>query len=547
MAREGMFREILESEVSPDLYLDGRSFALDYQAVSFLKKYPLKGTSLDPRAKAYASFLEAEADCALTNQRFVKMRREGFSSLTREFHAVLHSTVRVIDLLLGEFSCEEAVRLAKLGPGATMSHGGTKVSAYNKLTGLHSVTTELSGLGTQLISCYPGFSRSAPLSGPVTVPGNKLSFVPKTAKTDRCIAIEPSINIYLQLGAGRHMSDRLRRNARIDLSSQADRNRDLARLYSLSGKGVTIDLSSASDTISYEVVKELLPPDWFRALDLLRSRRTELPDGTILENEKFSSMGNGFTFPLETVIFYGITRACAALCEDYSPIAVFGDDIICGQSTSDLLLRALSFFGFKCNLKKTFTSGCFRESCGKDYWCGTDVRPYFLKKGLQDARDYYALANGIRRVASRWNHGLSCDSRLHATYRYVVSCLPKPLRIYVPDGYGDDCGLVENFDQASASSFVRPRKSRDGWEGWFYATVTSSPVKVRWEGWYGGLNTLLYLLDLRDTDTSVGSDLSSDLSLGGYSTLRQRGQPKLNAMAFCHSWPDLGPWERIQA
>jgi len=74
-------------------------------------------------------------------------------------------------------------------------------------------------------------------------------------------------------------------------------NQRYALLGSIDGSLATIDLSSASDTVSYALVMSLLPSGWFDLLDLFRSECVEVPGG-VIELEKFSSMGNAYTFEL---------------------------------------------------------------------------------------------------------------------------------------------------------------------------------------------------------------------------------------------------------
>ena len=63
--------QIANKSVSPSNYLEHEvgKFKSDYQAVCFLKKYPkLPLKDVDPKAAAYAAFLEAEHGCADTNR-----------------------------------------------------------------------------------------------------------------------------------------------------------------------------------------------------------------------------------------------------------------------------------------------------------------------------------------------------------------------------------------------------------------------------------------------------------------------------------------------
>lgn len=140
--------------------------------------------------------------------------------------------------------------------------------------------------------------------------GNKVTTVPKNSKTDRVIAIEPLMNMYVQKGIGGAIRHSLR-SVGINLNDQTS-NQRLAREGSLQGKLATVDLSSASDSVSLLLVEELLPPDWVAAIKLCRSPCGVLPDGSVINYQKVSSMGNGFTFELESLIFWA---ACSSVCQ----------------------------------------------------------------------------------------------------------------------------------------------------------------------------------------------------------------------------------------
>lgn len=201
---------------------------------------------------------------------------------------------------------------------------------------------------------------------------NRVEFVPKNWKTSRTIACEPEGNVPFQLAFDSWVKDRLRRKTRIDLGDQS-KNRDLARRGSIDGSLATIDLSMASDTLSYELVRWLLPPDWFDYVDRVRTPFGRV-DGTLLKYQKFSSMGNGTTFPLETLIF---ASACYAVGS--REFSVYGDDIIIETELADELIQLLGYYGFMPNEEKSFTSGPFRESCGGNFFEGVDITPFYVR------------------------------------------------------------------------------------------------------------------------------------------------------------------------
>jgi hypothetical protein len=206
----------------------------------------------------------------------------------------------------------------------------------------------------------------------------------------------------------------------------------------VNGKWATIDLSSASDCVAESVVKIQLPPDWFELLDRTRSKFT-LVNGKQVLLEKFSSMGNGFTFELETVIFLCIITG---LSEDLRPgenVFVYGDDIIVPQEWAGAVLGALRWWGFMPNEAKTFVSGPFRESCGGDFFLGVDVRPYYWKEDISDPSRLISLANGLRRFQEKdYNIPRSQKDRLRKVWFGVLDRIPSHIRVCRgPETLGD--------------------------------------------------------------------------------------------------------------
>jgi hypothetical protein len=283
----------------------------------------------------------------------------------------------------------------------------------------------------------------------------KLNFVPKTAKTHRAIVVEPTLNGFVQLGIGDIIATRLR-GVGVDIRDQT-RNQRLAREGSLSGALATLDLSSASDTIAVELVKDLLPMDWFNLLWSARTSKVEC-EGVVVRMQKFSSMGNGFTFPLETLIFYAM--ACA-VAEEFdlpsSSVSVYGDDIIVPTVMFRDLCETLVCFGFTPNASKSFADGPFRESCGADYLSGVAIRPFYVKGPLAGF-DVFRLHNQFVRVG---------DAEIA---ELILRYIDPSLRRFGPDGYGDG-HLLGDFDKT-------PLHRERGWCGYIFETHTFKP---RWD------------------------------------------------------------------
>lgn len=227
-------------------------------------------------------------------------------------------------------------------------------------------------------------------------PSNRVTCVPKDATKDRTIAIEPPGNVYLQLGLDGYIRRALR-EAGNSIDDQ-DRNRAFALEGSLLGTVSTIDLSDASDTVSMELVEALFPEGWVKLLSELRSKYGRIPDGTAWRYAKLSSMGNGGTFVVETLIFLAVARAVSFVYGDRSDrpmISVYGDDIVVPTYLYRQVRAYLEAFGFKPNATKSFHQGPVRESCGVDAFNGVNIRPVFWKRTIRDELDLYALRNRL--------------------------------------------------------------------------------------------------------------------------------------------------------
>ena len=228
-----------------------------------------------------------------------------------------------------------------------------------------------------------------------TVIGNYVTSVPKNAKTDRIIAIEPDWNCFFQLGLGSAIRRRLQRVGQL-LPDAADRNKRLARAGSISGAFATVDLKSASDTLSLQLCALLLPSNVLEILGELRS-----PYGVVgehlFEYEKVSSMGNGATFELETAMFW----ALATSCDPSGDAAVFGDDVIITSEAVPLFVEVLTDLGMEVNEKKTHFTGPFRESCGGHFYRGIDVTPPYFKKRVVGLPEYIRAHNKLQTFFGR--------------------------------------------------------------------------------------------------------------------------------------------------
>lgn len=470
--KSGEHQQLADLGFDPGAYETFTRFRDAYHATHFLSKSDFLKLDVSKEQAAFDKFFKFEDLCGETNRRFKDLSLDPLYTGPNVW--LLNATIRKIDSILGDYSPDEFVDSSNWGPGVTTLTKGSHVSATNKFQSESGITRRLYDFIKPWFSmAYPAWAStfSECLTEDEKVfciqVGNEVITVPKNSKTDRVIAIEPGLNLWFQKGIGSMIRRRLRRRG-VDLNSQT-RNQELARVGSFTDRLATIDFSSASDSISTEVVRTLLRPDWYLLLDICRST-AGTHKGTPLLWKKFSSMGNGFTFELESLIFYS---AALAVCE-YSEVSshevsIFGDDVILPSSCRALFEQFCAFLGFRVNTDKSFSSGYFRESCGAHYYSGRDLKPLYLKERLADVSSIYKLANGIRLLAHRRNSHCGCDRSFLRTWHHLYLRVPKHLRFGIPVGYGDG-GFIQNFDEAA------PVRARDGIEGYHFWCLTDTGV-----------------------------------------------------------------------
>nr|UJQ85497.1 MAG: hypothetical protein 3 [Leviviridae sp.] len=242
----------------------------------------------------------------------------------------------------------------------------------------------------------------------------KLVDVPKTVKTPRLIAKEPSAMQYMQQALQPLLVSAIKRDplvGRIIGFDDQEANHRLARIGSLSGDLATLDLSEASDRVSNQLVRAMFSR-WFHvaeAVDATRSRSVDVPGKGNIRLAKFASMGSALTFPVEAmvftaVVFVGIERVLnhrltrADIKSLKSMVRVYGDDIIVPVRFAESVVRSLEDFGLKVNVSKSFWTGKFRESCGKDYYDGHDVSVVRVRHVVVNPDGKWALPTQRRHV-----------------------------------------------------------------------------------------------------------------------------------------------------
>lgn len=430
---------------------------LKNQFAALIRKYPWgKLVKADPLESAKKKFFSAEHHCHRINQRF-KARRNNNSGANEQYLQRMRDFITYVIGFAPDI--EKVMDNASFGPGANVGVSRSTNNARKLLAPKWTVSpgaftygyisvmrnVHFRGILIPEHACFTSgdgdyaLERERYHSKALLVKHNKIAFVPKTALVHRTIAIEPLINGYLQKGVDVVLKRMLKRVG-INLEDQS-RNQEYARTGSIPGDEdpfCTIDLSSASDSIAIEMVREVLPFDWFYFLDSIRSKEYKL-DNKFYTYNKFCSMGNGFCFPLETLVF---TAACVAVGagEPGKDFLVYGDDIIVRKSVYEPLIELLAYLGFTTNPRKTFSTGPFRESCGADWYEGKDVRPFTLDFALDSVQSIFKILNLSRRNERTEMFFLQVRD-------FLINLLPVSLRFFRPHPRAADTGIDSTGDE----------------------------------------------------------------------------------------------------
>lgn len=442
------------------------SFGKLYQVGALIKKFPFKGQ--DTFSPALKKFLQCEEKCRLYNtQNFRALVK--LSASHPKYYGLLKDLREEIHGLIGDAPDLNSVYAnGKHGPGKTaggqMKNGC--VTEFFKYTTLPYTVTK--SAKPHAIACIESDPRW--IGGLIDlyrirndiqqwetinmdefwsyvfreIDASELTSVPKTALTDRFIAMEATMNVYLQLGVDYVLRGKLREWG-YDLNSQ-ELNQSLAEEGSISDDLATLDLAGASDTVSLMIVYLLFPPEWIALFLELRMEAGVIKkfSNARVTFSKLSSMGNGFTFAVESLIFAACTRVAMRRQGSRGKSAIYGDDIICPSTVAPFLVEILELCGFELNLDKSFISGPFRESCGKDFYLGYNVRPLFVTSEFHDVSSLFHLYNSfiLQELKWEWPWG----HRFERTKRLLLSWIPSQFRerCYGPIGESTDTHLFSD-------------------------------------------------------------------------------------------------------
>lgn len=464
------------------------------QVEAFFKKNASFSDDDKCTTAARLSFFKSEAVCRITNRRldWYYTQRDRLDPDLREY---LLKMEKFIERTLGPFDSflREIPLLTRVTSGATSTDSRRRSAPHRKM----KLRYRCPAAGAKYLRALAK-TFGYPVPRVITSAVNRVEVVPKSWKTHRTIACEPDGALPFQLAFDSYSKRRLR-HVNVDLRFQ-DRNQELARLGSIRDNLATIDLSSASDTVAYNTVAWLFPQPWFRYLCAFRSTHFRGAFG-YGKYSKFSSMGNGSTFAIETLIF---AAACYAVgSRGYS---VYGDDIVIESEYTLALLRVLKFLGFKVNKDKSYTQGPFRESCGSFWFRGVDVKPFFIRENARLKPELCHIVNGLAAVATIGGQ----------LWHYLIDIVKSEKLPLVPDCLNTMAGIHVEPHSSYSEKLIRGFLRKKGDQVPSYrAYVTKSGV-----GRYVGNSQTLALWYLRRYQRRDSSeDLDQDPLICSWETL----------------------------
>lgn len=268
------------------------------------------------------------------------------------------------------------------------------------------------------------------------------TLVPKTMSRPRVIVMEPTALQYMQQALMTALTDAIERSTSLIGFTDQEPNRSLARRGSLDRSLSTIDLSEASDRVTYLQAASVLSvfPNLWEALDATRSSEVDLANNLGSRDiAKFASMGSAVCFPVEAMVFcvaifmaiqrhHRKTDAAFRLrpsdVRKYEGLVrVYGDDLIIPVEYLSEVRSVFSLLGWKINERKSFSEGNFRESCGGDYWRGEDVTPIRCRnliptslRQTDEVQSLVSLRNQLY-LAGYWTTASYLDDRLDKLLR----------------------------------------------------------------------------------------------------------------------------------
>lgn len=297
--------------------------------------------------------------------------------------------------------------------------------------------------------------------------------VPKSYKAARVIAIENSNNGFFLQSCRSALRRYQLTTGGVDYfdSENQDRNAALAIENSVTHEMATVDLSSASDSITVALARQVLPANVVEAIISHRAEKLVYTDSYTAKDKKvrrqkritshiFLTSGNPCTFECEGIIFASIALAATHYVERmlhkklHKP-SVFGDDCIVDVMVYDTFCEFLDKLGFKVNLEKSFTgSSDFRESCGTDAYKGQWVSTkYFPRKtiAISHTNGKFACTGEVIESLIQLQHRYYDTFKVQRFIYEVVKLLQPKMTSSLP--YTEATDLWEDFPKCKSRCF----------------------------------------------------------------------------------------------
>lgn len=410
----------------------------DIQATLQLLRYPKRFSPCHAellKADGLRKFAIANSKCRVTNDALLTCtfrQAETLNSIKRTLAKILKG-YKVTDFKRGYFSSGVAADASR--PLAD------KLDAYSQwVSYLHHPMYPLGSNNPYSWPTY-GCAKDMPLNV------CKVTAVPKSFKTVRIIAEEDAYRQFHMQCIREALSKAIWRNGyrrQLDLNNQ-DGNREACLRGSASGCMATIDLSSASDTLSRELVRRIMPEMFHDVLPYLPSH-CDYPNpdrGYAVERRKlhmFCTAGAATTFVVESLAFLAICIEATAVAsvfqeEELTPPRVFGDDMLVDYRAYETTIHYLENLGFIVNQDKSYGVGPYRESCGVEYVYGIDVSSKYFPREVLSWKNDANVATSLSSLCALQHRLYSC---FHVS-RFLTQLVKKIEPRMTSHDVGSDC------------------------------------------------------------------------------------------------------------
>jgi hypothetical protein len=389
----------------------------------------------------------------ITNEKYlsnqVRLSEHHKGGVTLRAHYVLQRARKIAKRILGDPNIEEIELLSKFGKKSSIGCPLSLAYIDHKLTDSRAFTGSAACADWFFSNILPKDPILDQLVQRIRIkPGHPnlqhrnlvLKNVPKTWKVHRGITPLTLIDLFYTYGVGRAVQRRLKKHG-LDIRYLQDNHRRVVRKFSLSLTHATADLSAASDSITIHLLSRILPRSWYNLVKRACTHQVKIGD-RLFYTESVLPMGNGLTFPVETLVFYCITKAIGELLKVDGLYSVFGDDLVYPSKIHKAVAALFPEFGLILNTDKTFVSFPFRESCGEDFYRGVPVRSFYLSNagsprlsGRELEGYLYSIINGLLR---RWDEH-EIPKTLNFLLRALAQCTFRVLR--VPPSFPDTSGI----------------------------------------------------------------------------------------------------------